>query len=185
MSKLHAGAATLAAALTVAAAAQGAVPAGVSKAVDRWTKTALQIQDSGILPGAKQLSSALASAQGTCRSTAASRPALAEVVSGLSGELKLFVDNTERGEQKLYALAPKLGRKQSAARHRYVALLDRAGKILDHELSETRLVASASRLISSGNCSKATSDVGHAVSLLHLERNSLDGVIVKLRGQFG
>ena len=185
MRRIRRFAAVVAAAGAVASAAQAATPAPVATAVGKWAKTALQIQDSAVLPSAKHLASVIGAAEGGCQSATPVRGPLAAVVTTFSQQLKTFVTNTERGEGKLYALGPKLGSKRAAQRKQYVALLDTAGTVLDHELAQARLVGTAAGLIGGGHCSEAVSDVDTAVSLLHLERNSLNGVIVTLRAQFG
>lgn len=177
-------AAALALALgAVAAQAAGAVPKGVSSAVDRWTATGLHIQDSKILPGAKQVGAAAAAAHRGC-AYPQSRAGLAAALGTFAGGLHTFVVNTERGELRLYKLAPQLGAKHSAQRRAYVKLLDHAGRALDFELADVKSIRANARAVT-GACVHSLDEIGTDVAVMMGDHVRVDKALKALRSRFG
>jgi hypothetical protein len=171
--------------LTSAVAVAAAPPAKVRSAVDKWTSTAKEIQDSKVLPTAQRAGDVVQHAQATCQRFAISRPGLADGVQLFANDIKLYVTQTERGELGLYQLAPQLGAKSSPARKAYVQRLDGAGQTLDGELLSVKHLREDAGLIGSGQCSRGIGDVKLDVGILTVHHDVLDGQLARLRAQFG
>ena len=170
--------------LGVTAQAAAPVPSAIRTAVDKWTKTALQIQDSKISKAFGQIGAASAHAEVACGQPQA-RAALASVLETMGGLLEGYVRNTERDELGLYKLAPKLGSKQNVRRKAYVKLLDAVGTALDFELVDAKNIANSAAKVKSAACASALTGIGTDTSFLSQDHTRTDKALHALRAQFG
>ena len=166
------------------AEAAAPVPSAVRAAVDKWTKTALHIQDSKIALAIGQVGATSAHAQAGC-SYPQSRAGLASAIDTIANFLEGYVRNTERGELGLYKLAPRLGPKRGALRKAYVKQLDAVGKALDFELADVKNIHYDAARVDSSGCLSGLTDLDTNTGFLTSDHKRADRELKKLRAQFG
>lgn len=171
--------------LVFAGLATAAVPGAVSRAVGKWVSTSLEIQRSAVLPTARSGERAISAAVGACEKYSLTRPGLKADVDGIAANLQMYVKETERGELKLYKLAPKLGSKHNATRRRYLRLLNLAGDSLDTQLGAVRQVKRAAGELGAGSCRKGADRYTSAVGTLVFTSDTFKRRAEALRAAFG
>jgi hypothetical protein len=159
-------------------------PGAVRTAVDKWTKTALQIQDSKISLGVGQIGLASVQAEVACGQPLARAP-LANIFNTIGSVLEGYVRNTERGELGLYRLAPRLGQKTSAHRKAYVKQLDTVGRTLDFELQDVKNIEHDADRVNSSDCVAGLTDLATQTGFLSSDHKKADKELGALRARFG
>ncbi len=167
----------------VAAQAATQVPHPVRAAVDKWTKTALEIQDSKISLALGQLETATAQARAGCK-LPQTRAVFASIFDTVGNLLEGYVRNTERGELRLYKLAPRFGSKQNAHRKEYVKQLDAVGTALRHELEDVKVIQHDAGRVDS-ECSLALESVDSELHDLTGDHKTTDAELNTLQARFG
>jgi hypothetical protein len=167
----------------VAAQAATQAPHTVRAAVEKWTKTALEIQDSKISLALGQLGTASAQAMAGCK-LPQTRAVFANIFDTVGSLLEGYVRNTERGELGLYKLAPRFGSKQNAHRKAYVKQLDAVGTALRHELEDVTAIQHDAGRVNS-ECSSALAAVDTGLHDLSEDHKTTDAELDTLLARFG
>jgi hypothetical protein len=166
------------------ATAAAPIPHVVKAAVDKWTKTALQIQDSKIALALGQIGTASANAKAACDQPQ-TRSVVANIFTTIGSLLEGYVRNTERGELGLYKLAPQLGSKKNARRRAYVKQLDAVGTQLDFELRDVKDIQRDADRVDSSDCAAGLVDLDTQTSFLSSDHKKTDKELSTLHTEFG